>query len=107
MAVSKKTSPNNSTAVAVAGDGSYMRRALAAAKRAANRGEVPIAALIVLNGKILATVANSREHHHDATAHAEIGAIRRACKKIGDWRLSGAELFVTMEPCLMCYGAIV
>lgn len=107
MAVSKKISPNKKSIGIIKDDAYFMRQALTVAKRAAARGEVPIAAVVVMDGKVFAAAANSREHHRDPTAHAEISAIRKACKKIGDWRLTGATLYVTMEPCLMCYGAIV
>jgi tRNA(adenine34) deaminase len=85
----------------------FMQRAIAVAKRAAALNEVPIAALIVMNKKIIASAYNRREQSNDATAHAELLAIRKACKRLGDWRLEGADLFITMEPCLMCYGAAV
>lgn len=64
-------------------------------------------AVIVLNGEILASAYNRRESKNDATAHAEILAIQKACKKLGDFRLIGAEMYVSLEPCVMCMGAIL
>ncbi|MBO5851010.1 MAG: tRNA adenosine(34) deaminase TadA [Clostridia bacterium] len=84
----------------------YMRLALNQAKKAFNAGEVPIGAVIVYNGKVIARAFNQRNGKKMATAHAEILAIEKACKKIGDWRLDGAEMYVTLEPCPMCAGAI-
>ena len=85
----------------------FMSKALEQAKKAYEAGEVPVGAVIVKDGKVLASAFNKRESSFDATAHAEILAIRKACKKLGDWRLEGAEMFVTLEPCPMCAGAIV
>jgi len=85
----------------------FMREALAEAKKAQVEGEVPVGAVIVLNNNIIATAHNEVEKNSDATAHAEILAIRRAGAKLGTWRLTEAELFVTLEPCTMCVGAIV
>lgn len=87
----------------------YMREALRQAEKAAKKGEAPIGAVIVRrsDGKILASGYNKRELKHDATSHAEIEAIRKAGKKTGDWRLSGCDIFVTLEPCPMCAGAII
>ena len=84
----------------------YMRLALNQAKKAFDAGEVPIGAVIVYNGKVLARAYNKRNTTKMATAHAEILAIEKACKKLGDWRLDGAEMYVTLEPCPMCAGAI-
>jgi tRNA(adenine34) deaminase len=86
-----------------------MRKALALACKAAQKGEAPIGAVIVRqsDGRVLATGYNKREIKNDATSHAEIEAIRKAGKKIGDWRLSGCDMYVTLEPCLMCSGAII
>ncbi|MBQ5832020.1 MAG: tRNA adenosine(34) deaminase TadA, partial [Selenomonadales bacterium] len=64
-------------------------------------------AVVVKDGEVIATAYNLRETGHDATAHAEVLAIRRACEKIGHWRLTGATLYVTIEPCPMCAGALV
>lgn len=87
---------------------SLMRIALAEARQAASLGEVPVGAAIVKrDGQILATAANAMEQRNDPTAHAEILAIRRAASVLGNMRLSGAVLVVTLEPCLMCAGAII
>lgn len=85
----------------------YMRIALDLAKKANAKGEVPIGAVIVLNDKIIGKGYNKRNHSGIATRHAEIVAIEKACKKIKDWRLENAEIYVTLEPCPMCAGAIV
>lgn len=83
-----------------------MQAALAAARAAAAQGEVPIGAVIVKDGEVIAAAHNSPRIDHDPTAHAEILAIRRAAKMLGDERLTGCELWVTLEPCAMCAGAI-
>ena len=85
----------------------FMRRALAAAELAGSRGEVPVGAVVVLGDEILAVAHNERETGSDPTAHAEILALRRAAAALGHWRLLNADLFVTMEPCPMCAGALV
>ncbi len=85
----------------------YMQLALAEARRAAALGEIPIGAVLVHAGEVIAAAHNMREAWQDATAHAEIIVIREACKKLGRWRLSGCTLYVTVEPCPMCSGAIV
>ncbi len=85
----------------------FMQRAILEAKKAQAIDEVPIGAIIVLNGKIIARAYNKKESTQLATAHAEILAINKACKKLKSWRLDGAEMFVTLEPCPMCAGAIV
>ncbi len=85
----------------------YMKKALKLAYKAGSEGEVPIGAVIVLNGEVIASAYNKRNQSKDATSHAEILAIKKACKKLGDWRLDGAEMYVTLEPCPMCAGAIV
>lgn len=85
----------------------FMRLALIEAKRAAKIGEVPIGAVIVRGGEVIAKAHNKREKLKLATAHAEILAINKACKKLGDWRLEGCEMYVTLEPCAMCAGAIL
>ena len=84
-----------------------MRRALHLASRAAKRGEVPVGALVMRHGEVLGSAGNRRERTHDATAHAEVLALRRACHHQSAWRLSGATLYVTLEPCAMCAGALV
>lgn len=88
-------------------DMDYMGLALDEAKKAYAIGEVPIGAVIVKDGEVIAAAHNLRETGHDATAHAEVMAIRQACEKIGHWRLTGATLYVTIEPCPMCAGALV
>ncbi|MBQ3552999.1 MAG: tRNA adenosine(34) deaminase TadA [Clostridia bacterium] len=85
----------------------YMKLALAQAKAAYRNGEVPVGAIIVRNGEVIATAHNLMEKKHDATAHAEILAIRKASKFINDWRLSDCTLYSTLEPCVMCIGACV
>lgn len=87
----------------------YMLRALELAREAAIAGEVPVGAVIVerSSGEIIGEGANCCEALRDATAHAEINAIRSASMKKGDWRLSGCDLYVTLEPCPMCAGAIL
>ncbi len=85
----------------------FMREALIEAKRAAELGEVPIGAVIVRNGEIIARAHNERETGKDATRHAEIIAIERACAALGGWRLIGCDMYVTLEPCSMCAGAAV
>ena len=89
-----------------AGFRSFMPRALALARAAADAGEVPIGAVIVKDGQVIAEAHNSPRTDHDPTAHAEILAIRRAAQALGDERLTGCELWVTLEPCAMCAGAI-
>lgn len=83
-----------------------MRAALDAAAAAASLGEVPVGAVVVLDGRVIATAANAPRTRHDPTAHAEMLAIRAAAEAIGDDRLSDCDLWVTLEPCAMCAGAI-
>lgn len=85
----------------------FMKRAVARAKAAAKAGEVPIGAVLVKDGKIISTGRNMRETRRNALLHAEIVAIDRGCKALGAWRLEGCTLYVTMEPCPMCAGAII
>ncbi|MBE3588833.1 MAG: tRNA adenosine(34) deaminase TadA [Thermoanaerobacteraceae bacterium] len=85
----------------------YMREALAEAQKAYDLGEVPIGAVVVLKGEIIGRGHNLRETLVDSTAHAEILALREAARKLGDWRLVGATLYSTIEPCPMCAGALV
>ena len=85
----------------------FMKKALSLAKKSALEGEIPIGAVIVKDGKIIATGRNVRNSKKIATKHAEIIAIERACKKLKDWRLENAEMYVTVEPCPMCAGAIL
>ncbi len=85
----------------------FMREALAEAEKAAELGEVPVGAVIVRGGEIIARAHNERETGRDATRHAEIIAIERACAALGGWRLIGCDMYVTLEPCPMCAGAAV
>lgn len=85
----------------------YMKLALAQAQKAKNKDEVPVGAVIVQNGKVIAKAFNMRESKKDPLGHAEIYAISKAAKKLGGWRLPGCTLFVTLEPCPMCTGAII
>ena len=84
-----------------------MGLALAEARLAAEEGQVPIGAVLVQNGAVISRAHNRRENDKDATAHAEMLVIRDACQKLGRWRLSGTTLYVTIEPCPMCAGALV
>ena len=85
----------------------YMNQALSLAKKAMRKGEVPIGAVIVKNGKIIGKGYNKKEHKNMTTRHAEIEAIEKASRKIKDWRLNDCEMYVTLEPCCMCAGAIL
>ena len=86
----------------------YMELALALAAEAAAEGEVPVGCVVVdAAGTVIGRGRNRRERSHDATAHAEMEAIRQACAQMGDWRLEGCSLYVTLEPCPMCTGAII
>lgn len=85
----------------------YMQRALALAKEAFDEGEVPVGAVIIRNGEIISEGRNRREKGKNALYHAEIEAIDKACRALGGWRLWDCELYVTLEPCPMCAGAIV
>ena len=85
---------------------SYMDIALDEAKEAAKRGEVPVGAVIVTGGQVIAQAGNRTRELHDPTAHAEMLAIRAACVSMGQERLSGCDLYVTLEPCPMCAAAI-
>ena len=84
----------------------YMEEALKEAALAALEGEIPVGAILVQDGRVIARNHNRRERAHDATAHAEILVIREACEKLRRWRLADSTLYVTMEPCPMCAGAI-
>ena len=84
----------------------FITLALEEAKKAANKGEVPIGAVIVRGGKIISRAHNIRERKQNAIYHAETLAIMRACKKLKSWRLDDCEMYVTIEPCMMCMGAI-
>jgi tRNA(adenine34) deaminase len=85
----------------------YMELALAEAALAADAGEAPVGAVIVRDGRVLASAHNEREALHDPTAHAEMIAITQAAAALGGWRLDGCTLYVTLEPCPMCAGAVV
>ena len=85
----------------------YMQLALEEAHQAAQEGEIPVGAVIVKDGEVIARAHNRRENDHDPTAHAEMLAMREAARILGDWRLRGCTLYVTLEPCPMCAGALV
>jgi tRNA(adenine34) deaminase len=85
----------------------YMRLALVEAARGRGMGEVPVGAVVVLGGEVIGAGCNEPIRSIDPTAHAEINALRAAARKIGNYRLTGATLYVTIEPCLMCVGAMV
>lgn len=88
-------------------DKKYMKAALKLAQKAADEGEVPVGAVVVCEGKIVGRGRNRRETKKSAIHHAEIEAIEKACKKLGGWRLHKCDLYVTLEPCPMCTGAII
>ena len=88
-------------------DEKYMRTAIKQAEKAGAIGEVPIGCIIVYEDKIIARGYNRRTIDKNVLSHAEINAIRKACRKIGDWRLEGCTMYVNLEPCSMCAGAIV
>ena len=85
----------------------FMKIALKEAELASDEGEVPVGAVIIKDGEIIASARNNRESTGDATGHAELLAIRDACKALGGWHLDKCELYVTLEPCPMCMGAII
>jgi tRNA(adenine34) deaminase len=88
-------------------DEALMRLALREAKRAGEHGDVPIGAVVERDGEVLAAAGNERELRADPTAHAEVLALRGASERLGGWRLPGTTIYVTLEPCAMCAGAIV
>jgi tRNA(adenine34) deaminase len=88
-------------------DEELMRLALGEAERAAEHGDVPIGAVVARNGEVLAAAGNERELRADPTAHAEVLALRAAAERLGGWRIPGATIYMTLEPCAMCAGAIV
>ena len=88
-------------------DDGFMRLALELAARAGTAGEVPVGAVVVSAGEVIGSAANAREASNDPTAHAEVLALRQASRGTGSWRLSSATLYVTLEPCVMCAGALV
>ena len=86
----------------------YMDLALELARKAYDAGEIPVGCVITdASGEVIGRGYNTREETHDATQHAEMEAIREACRSVGDWRLSGCTLYVTLEPCPMCAGGII
>lgn len=85
----------------------YMKEALTEAEKAGRAGEIPVGAVVVKDGRIIGRGHNMTETEHDPTAHAEMTAIRAAAAELGAWRLTGCEMYVTVEPCSMCAGAIV
>ena len=88
-------------------DERYMKEAIRQARKAEAIGDVPIGCVIVYEGKIIARGYNRRNKEKTVLAHAELAAMRKACKKIGDWRLEGCTMYITLEPCQMCSGAIL
>lgn len=85
----------------------FMKEALKEAKKAYKKMEIPVGAVIVKEGKIIARAHNQKEEKNNPIKHAEITAIERACKKINNWRLNDCEMYITLEPCAMCTGAII
>ena len=85
----------------------YMKEALKEAKKAYDKLEIPVGAIIVKDGKIIARAHNNKEEKNDTTKHAEIIAIQKASKKLNSWRLTDCEMYVTLEPCSMCAGALI
>ncbi|NLY18459.1 MAG: nucleoside deaminase [Clostridiaceae bacterium] len=85
----------------------FLELALNEAKLAYNKDEVPVGAVVVHNGEVIASAHNLRETSNSATAHAEILAIEKACRVLGNWKLTDCDLYVTLEPCIMCAGAII
>ena len=85
----------------------YMKLAIKEAKKAFKTGDVPVGAIIVKNNKVIAKAHNMKEKNKNAIKHAEIIAIEKACKKLKNWHLNECELYVTLEPCMMCCGAII
>jgi tRNA(adenine34) deaminase len=88
-------------------DERFMRLALREAERVAERGEVPVGAVVIREGEVIAAAGNEREGSSDPTAHAEMLAMREAARALGGWRIPDSVLYVTLEPCVMCAGAIV
>lgn len=85
----------------------YMLLAIEEAKKAAEKDEVPVGAVVVREGKVISSAYNLRETMQSATAHAEILAVEQACRVLGSWYLNDCDLYVTLEPCIMCAGAII
>ncbi len=96
-----------STVKTCSADTAFMRLALEEARLAAQEGEVPIGAVVVCDGEVVARAHNRRETDHDPSAHAEFLAMVRTSKELGRWRLTGCTVYVTLEPCLMCAGLMV
>ncbi len=92
---------------AIETDSRFMAEAIKEANRALKAGDVPVGAVVVMDGAVIARGCNRKEHGGDPTAHAEMVAIRKAAKKTKGWRLTRSTLYVTLEPCLMCMGAII
>jgi len=88
-------------------DETFMKMALALAEKAGTQGEVPVGAVVVVEGEVVGSGHNAREASGDPTAHAEVLALREAAERAGSWRLDGACLYVTLEPCPMCAGALL
>jgi tRNA(adenine34) deaminase len=103
--VTPARAPRPAVAIAIATDEHFMDQALALARRAGARGEVPVGAVVVLDGHVIGRGGNASIARHDPTAHAEVVALRRAGRAAGNYRLPGATLYVTVEPCPMCCGA--
>ena len=85
----------------------FMKIALKQAKKAYDMEEIPVGAVVVKDGKVISRAYNLKEKNNDPCGHAEIRAIKKACRKLNSWRLEGCEIYVTLEPCLMCAGAII
>ena len=100
-------SAGDNSVLAADNDARFMRAALDEARAAAERGEVPVGAVVVINDEIVARAGNRTVADCDPTAHAEVIALREAAKRIGNYRLTGAALYVTIEPCAMCAGAMI
>lgn len=88
-------------------DRGFMEAALQAARRAARRGDVPVGAVVVIEERVVARGWNTREARRDFLGHAEVTALRKACRKYGDWRLDGSTVYVSLEPCPMCVGSML
>lgn len=107
MYINKSLSEVEVVRVDMQQDEMFMQEAVKLAAQAASEGEVPVGAVVVKDGKIVGRGRNRRETDKNALAHAEIEAINDACNQLGSWRLNGCELYVTLEPCPMCAGAII
>jgi tRNA(adenine34) deaminase len=101
------TSSDEASGEAPASDEAFMEEALAEARAAAEHGDVPVGAVVVRDGEIIARAHNRRDIDNDPTAHAEILALREAAHQVGTWYLTGCDIYVTLEPCAMCAGALV